>query len=37
MRKVMIGLLVCSLAIAMLSGCRVNISIGTNFSKGELQ
>ena len=30
MKKVMIGLLVCSLVIAMLSGCRVNISIGTN-------
>ena len=30
MKKVMIGLLLCSLVIAMLSGCRVNISIGTN-------
>lgn len=30
MKKVMIGLLVCSLAVAMLSGCRINISIGTN-------
>ena len=30
MKKVMIGLLLCSLVITMLSGCRVNISIGTN-------
>jgi len=30
MKKVMIGLLLCSLVTAMLSGCRVNISIGTN-------
>ncbi len=30
MKKVMIGLLLCSLVITMLSGCRVNISVGTN-------
>ena len=30
MKKVMIGLLLCSLVITILSGCRVNISIGTN-------
>lgn len=36
MKKVIIELLVCSLAIALLSGCRVNISIGTN-DKEELQ
>ena len=30
MKKFVIGLLLCSLVIAMLSGCRVNISIGTN-------
>ncbi len=30
MKKVIIGLLLCSLVTAMLSGCRVNISIGTN-------
>ena len=30
MKKVVIGLLLCSLVIAMLSGCRVNISIRTN-------
>lgn len=30
MKKVIIGLLLCSLAIMMLSGCRANISVGTN-------
>lgn len=30
MKKFVIGLLLCSLVIAMLSGCRVNISVGTN-------
>ena len=30
MKKVIIGLLLCSLAIMMLSGCQANISIGTN-------
>ena len=30
MKKVMIGLLLCSLVITILSGWRVNISIGTN-------
>ena len=34
MKKVMIGLLLCSLVITILSGCRVNISIGTNDRKG---